>query len=435
MATSSPTDGGEALFRLLPSRHVPFCNPLNHPLLRAASNTTTDSPGRNGRAHHFLLLLLLERAGGPPVPAAELPPRATRVVGLCHLLARLPHRVLSFGDGHRGARKIPGTDDSVDDGEWFYVVSLSRSFVVARGGDANPLPARVYGSLAPVWLAGVRALQACGCDRSREAQLHGVETLACFPVPGGVLELGSADYIAENWVLVQQVSAIFTTTPHDAAIAPAPLPAARKDGAGLSSSVDSEHSDSDCYLLVERRRPKKRGRKQESGSHEVPANHVEAERQRREKLNHRFYALRSVVPNVSRMDKASLLSDAVAYIEELKAKVDKLEADARTAKKETATSATTHGTTTTTTSAIAMAMEVEVKLLGGEALIRAQSDDRNHPSARLMVALRDLGLHVHHASVSCVNEAVLQDVVVKVPCELQGHEGLRAALLAKLQTS
>ncbi|CAL9098556.1 unnamed protein product [Musa textilis] len=52
-----------------------------------------------------------------------------------------------------------------------------------------------------------------------------------------------------------------------------------------------------------------------------------------------------------------------------------------------------------------------------------------------MVALRDLGLHVHHASVSCVNEAVLQDVVVKVPCELQGHEGLRAALLAKLQTS
>ncbi|URE48903.1 hypothetical protein MUK42_23029 [Musa troglodytarum] len=154
------------------------------------------------------------------------------------------HRVLSFGDGHfRGARKIPGTDDSVDDGEWFYVVSLSRSFVVARGGDANPLPARVYGSLAPVWLAGVRALQACGCDRTREAQLHGVETLACFPVPGGVLELGSADYIAENWVLVQQVSAIFTTTPHDAAIAPAPLPAARKDGAGLSSSVDSEHSD------------------------------------------------------------------------------------------------------------------------------------------------------------------------------------------------
>ena len=36
--------------------------------------------------------------------------------------------------------------------------------------------------------------------------------------------------------------------------------------------------------------------------------------------------LRSVVPNVSKMDKASLLSDAVAYIEELKAKIQNLEA-------------------------------------------------------------------------------------------------------------
>uniref|UniRef100_A0A0V0GU39 Transcription factor n=1 Tax=Solanum chacoense TaxID=4108 RepID=A0A0V0GU39_SOLCH len=49
--------------------------------------------------------------------------------------------------------------------------------------------------------------------------------------------------------------------------------------------------------------------------------HVEAERKRREKLNHRFYALRSVVPYVSKMDKASLLGDAVTYINELKAKI------------------------------------------------------------------------------------------------------------------
>ncbi|RWV79333.1 hypothetical protein GW17_00059549, partial [Ensete ventricosum] len=58
------------------------------------------------------------------------------------------HRVLSFGDGHfRGGRKSRGSDDSVDDGEWFYVVSLSRSFVVDGGGNANAVPARVYGSL------------------------------------------------------------------------------------------------------------------------------------------------------------------------------------------------------------------------------------------------------------------------------------------------
>ncbi|KAI9117481.1 hypothetical protein K1719_011647 [Acacia pycnantha] len=57
----------------------------------------------------------------------------------------------------------------------------------------------------------------------------------------------------------------------------------------------------------------------------MPLNHMEAERQRRERLNQRFYALCCTVPNVSKMDKASLLSDAVTYINELKAKIEELE--------------------------------------------------------------------------------------------------------------
>ncbi|KAI9121765.1 hypothetical protein K1719_007155 [Acacia pycnantha] len=57
----------------------------------------------------------------------------------------------------------------------------------------------------------------------------------------------------------------------------------------------------------------------------MPLNHVEAERQRRERLNQRFYALRSVVPNVSKMERASLFSDAVTYINELKVKIEELE--------------------------------------------------------------------------------------------------------------
>ncbi|XP_064939715.1 transcription factor MYC1-like [Musa acuminata AAA Group] len=365
------------------------------------------------------------------------------------------HRLLSFADGHfRGARSVADRRsgaDAVDDAEWFYAVSLSRSFVVA--GDATAVaavPARVYSSLAPVWLAGAHALQACGCDRTREAQLHGIETLACVQVRGGVLELGSTDIIGENWVVMQQAKAVFSTLPHDAAlatgaaqtIATAPSPAVRKDGAGHSSSVDSGHSDSDGGLTVEHRRPKKRGRKTVSGTREAPASHVEAERQRREKLNHRFYALRSVVPNVSRMDKASLLADAVAYIQELKAKVDKLEAEGKTATKEITVEQTaghsadagaaTSSTTTSATTLTKAAMEVEVKLLGAEALIRVQSEDRGHPPARLMAALRDLELRVHHASVSSLEQVVLQDVVAKVPTELQREDGLRAALLARI---
>lgn len=46
--------------------------------------------------------------------------------------------------------------------------------------------------------------------------------------------------------------------------------------------------------------PRKRGRKP-ANDREEPLNHVQAERQRREKLNKRFYALRAVVPNVSKV--------------------------------------------------------------------------------------------------------------------------------------
>ncbi|KAH7519435.1 hypothetical protein FEM48_Zijuj08G0035700 [Ziziphus jujuba var. spinosa] len=408
-----------------------------------------------------------------------------------------------IGDTNPDIENIAMNGD-VTDAEWFYVMSLTRSFSIGDG-----VPGKAFSSGSLVWLTGGHDLQLYNCERAKEAQMHGIQTLICIPTSSGVVEMGSSDIIGENWGLVQQAKSLFGSdliglAPEQPNPSSAPIQFLNRNisfadigiiagvqeednsqddnkadtvnnlnfmmmkkrnnnnhnnnkkkeggkppGGQTSSYVDSEHSDSDCPLMAavtaEKKTPKKRGRKPGLGR-DTPLNHVEAERQRREKLNHRFYALRAVVPNVSRMDKASLLSDAVSYINELKTKIDDLESqlqrESKKVKLETADNLDNQSTTTSVdqaarpnsaaAAAAGFALEVEVKVVGTDAMIRVQSENVNHPSARLMGALRDLEFRVHHASVSSINDLMLQDIVVKVPEGMRNEDALKAAILRRL---
>lgn len=222
--------------------------------------------------------------------------------------------------------------------------------------------------------------------------------------------------------------------------------------------VESEDADMEAGVMeaqgnnmADDKKPKKRGRKPANGREE-PMNHVEAERQRRERLNQHFYALRAVVPNVTKMDKASLLADATSYIQELKCKMyglesenKKLLAQVETLSKkmimdlpvksrkllhsghegfssmrsamswEQSSCSTVNADSSNEVACPRCRLAVHVQfLMGREALIRVQGPIQNHSIAKIMMILQDMQLQVNHSNVSTVHDMIHQTVLVRM---------------------
>ncbi|XP_051120593.1 transcription factor MTB3-like [Andrographis paniculata] len=140
------------------------------------------------------------------------------------------------------------------------------------------------------------------------------------------------------------------------------------------------HRAKEDSVAFDIQKPRKRGRKPANGREE-PLNHVEAERQRREKLNQRFYALRAVVPNISKMDKASLLGDAIAYINDLQVKIRNLEAEKVGA-------------------AAAAPLDIDVHERVEDAVVRVSCPLESHPVHGVVKALRDQQVTAQESTVA-----------------------------------
>lgn len=148
---------------------------------------------------------------------------------------------------------------------------------------------------------------------------------------------------------------------------------------------------------MESRQPRKRERKPANGREESVLSHVEAERQRREKLNKRFCALRAIVPNISKMDKASILENAVMHISDLKKKLEKMEAQRERLPEQTPRP------------------EVDIQVVRGEILVRVVSQIENHPIQKVLQAFEDAEVKVGEPKVTANNGTVMHSFVIKSP--------------------
>ncbi|KAL0435641.1 UNVERIFIED_CONTAM: Transcription factor MTB3 [Sesamum radiatum] len=276
--------------------------------------------------------------------------------------------------------------DCVSNVEMFYLTSMYFVFPF----DKPSVPSQSFNSGRSIWVSDVKSCLERYESRSHLAKLARFETVVFVPSKSGVVEIGSTKSIPEDQSIIQSARSIVGKVNSTQAKASRKIfgqdlslggsrsgpisisfaPKAEDDSGFSSESYDFQASGStqvygsssnghrgddgeaklfphmnhigelssqviisnmeqnkdDSFLLSDDRRPRKRGRKPANGREEA-LNHVEAERQRREKLNQRFYALRAVVPNISKMDKASLLGDAIACITDLQTKIRVLEAE------------------------------------------------------------------------------------------------------------
>nr|XP_043636900.1 transcription factor MTB3 [Erigeron canadensis] len=345
---------------------------------------------------------------------------------------RVLHRLHSCFKGP-GEGNLASKMDLISDLEMLYLTSMYYLFPF----DKPSSPSQSFNTSRSIWASDVKSCEEHYQSRSFLAKLARFQTLVFVPVKRGVLEVASFKPLTEDQNFMTMIKTLLNgchpkglpkifgqelslgTGGGGGGVKSGPIsisfsPKVEEDMDFGGDSYEMGHvfggnssnghrvDDNNGRLFPQMnhgvlnsqaivsaldqsnqddRKPRKRGRKPANGREE-PLNHVEAERQRREKLNQRFYALRAVVPNISKMDKASLLGDAISYITDLQSKIRMLEAEKE----------------------VNSTPEVDFMARQDDAVVRASCPLDDHPVARVIKTFREHELVIQDTNVSTTED-------------------------------
>ncbi|KAI5082047.1 hypothetical protein GOP47_0001790 [Adiantum capillus-veneris] len=126
--------------------------------------------------------------------------------------------------------------------------------------------------------------------------------------------------------------------------------------------------------------------------------HVLAERRRREKLNQRFVALSAILPGLKKVDKASILGDAIKYVKQLEEHLKQVE--------------TQHSCSKNNTDESIQPADIEARAFGNNVLIHVHCNKIKNILVRCLELLDKMPLLIINANVLSFSDTALDLTVI-----------------------